>query len=66
MVGLGDAMTSTGSKLNHPQLVHTARGWTVQLLDKEGKDILNWAVFPNQFLAEEALQRMITRHPSGS
>jgi hypothetical protein len=62
----GAKMTSTEAKPGQPTLVHTPLGWTVQLLDKEGKDILNLAVFPSQFLAEEALKRMITRQPSAA
>jgi hypothetical protein len=54
-------MTSTEAKPNQPVVVQTPLGWTVQLLDKDGKDILNWAVFPSKSYADEALERIIAR-----
>ena len=54
-------MTSTEAKPNQPEVVQTPLGWTVQLLDKDGKDILNWAVFPSKTYAEEELKRIIAR-----
>jgi len=44
-----------------PVLKQTAAGWTIQMLDASGTNILNLAVFPTKFLAEEALSRMLKR-----
>ncbi len=37
------------------------RGWFVQMQDASGKHILNSAVYPSKFLAEEALSLIIAR-----
>ncbi len=44
-----------------PVLKQTPAGWTIHMADANGKNVLNLAVFPNKFLAEEALARMIKR-----
>ncbi len=54
-------MTSTEANPNQPVVVKTPLGWTVQLLDKDGKDILNWAVFPSKSFADEELKRIVAR-----
>ncbi len=42
-----------------PVLVQTTTGWTIHLSDSSGNNVLNLAVFPHKFLAEEALKRLM-------
>lgn len=58
----GSCVPSNG-KQAAPVVVKVASGWTVHLLDAEGKNILNLAVFPHKFLAEEALRKLLQREP---
>ena len=44
-----------------PVLKQTAAGWTIQMEDAHGASVLNVAVFPTKFLAEEALARILKR-----
>lgn len=59
---LGNCVSSNG-KQSAPFVVKVASGWTVHLLDAQGKNILNLAVFPHKFLAEEALSKLVQREP---
>ena len=44
-----------------PVLQQTPAGWTVYMADANGNNVLNLAVFPTKFLAEEALARIVKR-----
>ncbi len=52
---------SAGEPSGKPVLRQTPAGWTIHMADSEGKNVLNLAVFPNKFLAEEALARILKR-----
>ncbi len=52
---------SVGEPVGKPVLTQTPSGWTIHMADAEGKNVLNVAVFPSKFLAEEALARILKR-----
>lgn len=49
-----------------PELVEVSTGWTIQLSDSEGKNVLNLPIFAHKFLAEEALARLIQEQQDSS
>lgn len=49
--------------LPKPLIVEVATGWTIFLAGPDGKNTLSVAVFPQRFLAEEALEQLLNRKP---
>lgn len=45
--------------LPQPTLVEISDGWTIQLLNSEGKNVLSVPIFPHKFLAEQALASLL-------